>query len=351
MANILWSPVLISRVPWQFCYTPNASSYAGSKVSTVFRFISSADADPGTYQYILELGGTQKVVLMTVDAGGIISGVYVDPYISPSASGGGTTTGIGTYEVQVVRGEVLYLPSTSMPYPPTCSAEGWSEADITNDVEFIDLEVPISRFASATNGGGCVILPAQYTVEGFKAKGSYQADWVGGGIDPPGPSDGVVTFSFFPGKNGVPIIPEEDKAQVPIEFTNGGNYTAQICVNGNCVAVDPGGTIDFTWPTYEGDPDKEVVVTYPDCPLCIPVIVPLPDWDPYDPDDPTNCTPAPGVTCPVFTIYIPPPTTNPDPNPEPEPEPGPADGNEGNFQGCIQAPCAIPYVYNFRSKP
>ena len=350
MANKLYSGVMLARFSGSFCYYPSNVSGGNSKpasVSTLFRFVSNVDADPGDYEFLLTHNGLTQVVSMQAGVGGIIESVYVAPGIPPSV-GAGVASGLGTYEATITRVGVNYYADVSMDTAPDCGG-GWTEATITSDVIISPVEVPVARFAGASNGGGCVIQPGQYTVDGYKAKDSYQADWVGGGVDPPGPTDGVVTFSFFPAVGGVPSIPDEDRTIVPIDVINGSGVPVRFCLGERCIDIGPGDTEPFEWPTYDGDPDTPIV-TYPECPLCEPYFPPPPDWDPYDPGDPTNCVPAPGIICPVFQIYIPPPSTNPDPEPEPEPEPGDGTGNDGNYQGCIKVPCALPYIYTYESR-
>jgi hypothetical protein len=357
MANTIYIGVQIERVFGQFCYHPSVRNYYNASVQKVCRFVSNVDALPGNYTYNLTSpNGDVWVASMVVGVGGIITGVVTPQSIEPIWYAGGfqpAVVGIGTHEVVVTYGfqdlAVHYNSSVVVTSPPDCDIS-WNQQTLTDSTVFNDYEVPISK-PSGSNGGAAMVSPGQYTVKGFKAKGSYQADWVGGGIDPPGPQLGVVTFSFYPvNSSGVPIIPEEDKTPVPVELNNGSGLPILVCIGNQCYDLDPGEDLPVDWLTYGGDPNQDVIITFPTCPLCAPIIIPAPVWDPYDPGDPTNCNPAPGVTCPVFQIYIPPPVTNPDPEPEPEPEPEGGSGNEGNFQGCIQVPCEIPYLYTYESK-
>ena len=359
MANNIYIGVRVARQSGSFCHYPEVQSDCYAQ--KVFRFVSNVDALPGTYEFNMtsnrgDYVGTY-VVTMVIGNGGIITGVNTPNYIEPVWNSGGlgaSVGGIGTHEVVVTYGysnqAYYYGDKVIVTAPPDCGTI-WTQQTLTDSTVFNDYEVVISQ-PSGSNMGVAIVSPGQYTVKGFKATGSYQGDWVGGGISPPGPQLGVVTFSFYPvSAAGNPIIPEEDKVLVPLVFINGSGVPVRVCIGEVCRDIPPGGTVPYDWPTYPGDTDIPVI-TYPGCSLCPPFPFPFPnpDWTPDDPGDPTNCVPKPGIICPVFHIYIPPPVTTPDPEPEPEPEPESGEGNEGNFQGCIATPCAIPYLYNFKSK-
>lgn len=354
MANTIYNRVLVER--FGSCHYP--ASARDCNYQKVIRFVSNADALPGYYYFNMTTpNGVTHVVIMLIGSGGGITYVETPNSLEPVWYAGGlqpSVVGIGTHEVVVTYGvqstQNFYAPYVTVTAPPNCNGSFWTEQTLTDYTVFNDYEVPISK-PSGANMGVAIVSPGQYTVKGFKGLGSYQGDWVGGGIAPPGSQLGVVTFSFFPvNAAGQPLIPEEDKVQVPVKFTNGSGVPIRICIDGVCTDLDDGEDLPFDWRTYVGDRVPDVVITYPGCPLCPPVFPVWPEWDPSDPNDPTNCTPAPGVTCPVFQIYVPPPITTPDPEPEPEPEPEGGSGNEGNFQGCIANPCEIPYLYTYESK-
>lgn len=360
MANTLHAPILLSRYFGWFCYQPVAG--VGARITTTHRFVSAPDADPGQYIFTLNQPGPSRQVIMQIGVGGLITSVFVPSIIKPEDGGHsvGTPSGLGTYEVIQQRGYFGhwgYAPTFSMPpSAPQCidgsPGPGWNQSTITDQILISPREIPIATLGGVIGGGGCLISPTQLTVQGYKGKGSYQADWVGGGIDPPGPRDGEVVFNYYPAKNGQPLIPENELPTLPFVFNNGGSAPVLICVNGVCNQVDPDDD-PFEWdiPFNPFGPTPVITITRPDCPLCDPLIIDWPPYNPLDPDDPTNCTPAPGVICPVFTIYIPPFQTIPDPEPEPDPDPTTGFGNDGNFQGCVAIPCEIPYIYNYRAKP
>lgn len=296
---------------------------------------------------------------MVTGLGGAILGAGV---VGPSTPGTGTPSvisGIGTNQV-VLRSNYFVASrgaEFSVSIPPDCGPFHYSSNQvIINNYENESYELPIMRVNGSPSGGAIIIDPSQVTIASYKREYEYLgASWEGTHegphTDTPNGTQFDIDYHFYaPDGSGSPIIPDEDKTSVPIEFNNGSGVPIRICIDGVCTDLDVGEDLTYDWLTYEGDSVPDLIVTYPGCPLCPPVFPVWPEWNPYDPGDPTNCTPAPGVTCPVFQIYIPPPITIPDPEPEPEPEPEGGSGNEGNFQGCIANPCEIPYLYTHESK-
>lgn len=281
----------------------------------------------------------------------------------------------GTYTFTVMRNGSPFK-NVSVSYDSsgarTSLVVGWSGTDLVDSVSAYAAEwdppspwlfgqVTIEEVKAATPTPGPSVEYTVANVSGGSASGisveievgkvpsMYATDWCCA-VDTSAET-GYITFT--PPRR---IPPEGTTYPVSITNNNSGgpsgggpinvcfsvNGGSQICLGEVPPGSDPGNPGTFDVPVLNPGDTIQPIITDPGCVNCDPYYPPPIVWDPYDPNDPWN-TGIPNV------IYVPPFIPDPDPEPEPEPDPGPGNGNEGNFQGCVSAPCEIPYIYEYRS--
>ena len=344
--------------PSRTCLSPEIrSSFTPRLVIT-----SATNAVAGTYSF--QMGGitAQYRVDVTIGALGAISSVVIGSSIyggAPSLSYSSTYQRIYTWSRRQYRSWIsVYDVISNLPSGldrggclsngcgGTCSDPAWQNAIPLQGSTYQltpPLLLPVNSYST-----GCAVIrdPGTLSVAGNPTNTPTAYCSPAGPNDPVGSTYVTVSYIFCPpNAEGKPIVPPEDQPTIPVNVYNPGPGGSTVCysVNGGapvCVYINPGtttvdvpvdnpgDTVDLTTTDDDGN-----VTEYP------PIV-----YDPYDPNDPTN------DGTPIF-IYIPPPIPNPDPEPEPEPEPDGDSAEDGNFQGCIQRACPLPYLYKFKSKP
>ncbi|MEI6870659.1 MAG: hypothetical protein WCL08_00115 [Verrucomicrobiota bacterium] len=274
--------------------------------------------------------GSDGHISVSVGAGGVITHIGGTP---PSGTIGGGSVGTATY-ISAYEAKLVFVGTTLTPsiVPSLFNVMDYTEQE-AKDLAVITAVPAQLISAQGTPTPGSHVLPSGPTGSS-SVDGSYDAPTTGTDAygTPQPPYVGVCEITLY--TDAIPNPP-----LFPVTMTNSSTGPVDIFSNGSYVGTVPaGGVMSFDIPMTDGPGTYTIKGKYPCvyCPDFVDTIV----YDPYSPTDPT-------ITGDPYFIYIPPFTPDPDVNPIPNPD-VPGSGNESNFQGCIAAPCVIPYLYTYQ---